>query len=76
VATCLPAGALLGRLLHALREQRLELRVTFWASPPEFVQELALLVVDLAPGLKLPAQDFELVAIDLAGGQDGVFDLP
>ena len=46
----LSTGVLLRWLLHALREQRVKLQADLLGLALEFVQELALLVVDLAVG--------------------------
>lgn len=72
----------------ALLEQRLEFAADRSGLASQFVQELALLVIDLAvgedhlpkpgdrPGGVRPlAQYLRFVRIDLAGGQDLLFDL-
>ena len=65
---------LLLRLFHALPEQQVELRANRPRLALEFVQELALLVVDLAVGEEHPPQPGGLLGVDSAARQDVVLD--
>src|SRR5437660_745806 len=62
----LSTGVPLLRLLHALLEQHLELAADLPGLAPEFVQEFALLVPDLAVGEDHPPQPGGLLGVDPA----------
>jgi hypothetical protein len=62
------------RLLHTFLEQRLELGTDLLGLAFEFVQELALVVVDLAVGKEHPAQSSGFLGVDPAMRQNVVFD--
>src|ERR1019366_3294429 len=72
--SCLSAGVLLRRLLHAFRHQRLELRADLLGLAIEFVQELALLVINLAIGKDHPTQPGGLFSVDQAAHEHVVLD--
>ena len=72
--TWLSAGVPLLRLLHALLEQRLELRADLLGLALEFVQEFALLVFDVAVSEEHLPQPGGLLGVDAAVRQDVVLD--
>src|SRR5712691_10397014 len=67
-------GTLLWRLFHTLAEQRLELVADLFGLAFEFVQELALFVINLAVVEKQPAQPGTFLHADPAIRQDVVLD--
>src|SRR5579859_1495176 len=71
-ATRLSAGALLGRLIHALVEEPLELSADLRGLALEFAQKPAFFVVNRAVGEYHPPQPGGLLGVDPAARQDVV----
>src|SRR5205809_6060247 len=72
--TSTPRCVLLRRLLHALLEQRLELRADLFGLALELAQEVALLIIDLALGEEEMPQPGRLPGANPAVRQDVVLD--
>jgi hypothetical protein len=68
------AGTLLRRLFHALLEQHVKLLADLPGLALEFVQELALFVINLAVGEEHLPQPGGLLGVDPAVRQDVVLD--